>query len=71
MAWFDTGTFDSLYSASTYIRTIEQRQGMQIGCPEEIAWRLGWIDDENLKKSAKNLKNSGYGEYLTLLLKEN
>ena len=70
MAWFDTGTFDSLYSASTYIRTIEQRQGMQIGCPEEIAWRLGWIDDENLKKSAENLRNSGYGEYLTSLLKE-
>ena len=70
MAWFDTGTFDSLYSASTYIRTIEQRQGMQIGCPEEIAWRLGWIDDENLKKSAKNLKSSGYGEYLSSLLKE-
>ena len=43
---------------------------MQIGCPEEIAWRLGWIDDENLKKSAENLRNSGYGEYLTSLLKE-
>ncbi len=68
MAWLDTGTFDSLHEASTYIRTLEKRQGLKVGCPEEIAWRNGWIDDKQLEKLAKERMNSGYGEYLLRLL---
>ena len=64
MAWLDTGTFDSLIEAGTYIRTLEMRQGLKIGCPEEVAWRNGWIDDMDLKNLANKLTNSGYGEYL-------
>ncbi len=67
-AWLDTGTIDSMIEAGTFIRTIEHRQGLKIGCPEEIAWRLGWINDDELDKLAAPLLQSGYGTYLRQLL---
>lgn len=69
MAWLDTGTHDSLLEASQYVHTIEKRQGMKVACPEEIAWRNGWINDEMLKNLAKRLAKSDYGQYLKSLLK--
>lgn len=67
-AWLDTGTFDDLNDASNYIRTIEKRQGQKIGCPEEVAWRLGLIDDDQLRDRARDLAKSGYGAYLEELV---
>ncbi len=67
-AWLDTGNIDSLHEASSYIRTLEHRQGLKVGCPEEIAWRNGWVNDKKLLELSKPLKKSGYGEYLIQLL---
>ena len=69
-AWLDTGTHDSLLDASQFIATLEQRQGLKIACPEEIAWRQGWIDAVQLELLAKPLSKNGYGQYLQRLLKE-
>jgi glucose-1-phosphate thymidylyltransferase len=69
-AWLDTGTHESMLEASQYIATIEHRQGLKIACPEEIAWRRGWIDDATMMRLAKPLKKSGYGQYMLNLLKE-
>ena len=70
-AWLDTGTFDSLNDASEFIRTIQKRQGLSIGCPEEISWRMGNINDEELYARAVPLAKSGYGKYLLDLLNQN
>ena len=70
MTWLDTGTHDSLLEASQFIHTIEKRQGMKVSCPEEIAWRNGWIDDERLEQLAKPLAKNEYGQYLLNLTKQ-
>jgi glucose-1-phosphate thymidylyltransferase len=67
-AWLDTGTFDSLLDASDYVRTLESRQGLKVSVPEEVAWRMGFIDDEQLVRRAETLLKSGYGSYLLQLL---
>ena len=67
-AWLDTGTFDSLLEASDYVRTIESRQGLKIGAPEEVAWRRGFLSDDELRERAGKLVKSGYGDYLLGLL---
>ena len=68
-AWLDTGTFDSLNDASNFVRTIEGRQGFKVGAPEEVAWRMGFLSDDELVARAEPLRKSGYGEYLLGLLK--
>lgn len=67
-AWLDTGTFNSLADATSFVRTIQARQGLSVGCPEEIAWRNGFIDDDGLRQRAEPLVKSGYGQYLLDLL---
>lgn len=67
-AWLDTGTFTSLVQAAEYVRVIEERQGFKIGCVEEVAWRQGYIDDDQLRALAEPLRKSGYGDYLIELL---
>jgi glucose-1-phosphate thymidylyltransferase len=66
--WLDTGTFQSMVQASEYVRVIEERQGLKIGCVEEAAWRLGFISDDELRELATPLLKSGYGDYLVRLL---
>ncbi|WP_216395426.1 glucose-1-phosphate thymidylyltransferase RfbA [Arcanobacterium phocae] len=67
-AWLDTGTFDSLADATSFVRTVEARQGLKIGCPEEVAWRMGFLTDDELIERAEPLRKSGYGEYLMRIL---
>jgi glucose-1-phosphate thymidylyltransferase len=67
-AWLDTGTFASLVQASEFVRVVEERQGWKIGCPEEVAWRNGWISEGQLREHAADLASSGYGDYLLTLL---
>jgi glucose-1-phosphate thymidylyltransferase len=67
-AWLDTGTFASLQQAGTFVQVIEERQGLKIGCIEEVAWRMGYIDNDQLRQLAKPLEKSGYGSYLRRLL---
>jgi glucose-1-phosphate thymidylyltransferase len=70
MAWLDTGTYESLLDAAQYIATLEKRQGLKIACPEEIAWRLGYIDDAAFEALCHSLGKSGYGQYLLALLRD-
>jgi glucose-1-phosphate thymidylyltransferase len=70
MAWLDTGTHESLMDAALYIQAIEKRQGLMVACPEEIAYRSGYITAEHIERMAARMKNSGYGAYLVQLLKE-
>ena len=70
MAWLDTGTFDSLHEAGAYIKTLENRQGLKIGSPEEVAWRNSWIDNDQLKMKANQYLKSGYGDYLLGLISD-
>ncbi|MGC5169247.1 glucose-1-phosphate thymidylyltransferase RfbA [Micromonospora sp. DT81.3] len=69
-AWLDTGTFDSLSEATDFIRTVEKRQGLSIGCPEEVAWRMGFLSDDELRQRAEPLVKSGYGAYLLKALEQ-
>jgi len=70
-AWLDTGTHEAMLEASQFVETIERRQGLKISCPEEIAWRKGWIDDQKMLAIAKFYEKNGYGQYLLRLAEEN
>jgi glucose-1-phosphate thymidylyltransferase len=70
MAWFDTGTHESLHGAASFVETIEKRQGLKVACPEEIAFRMGWIDAGSVEKLAGRLRSSGYGSYLARVLRD-
>ena len=67
-SWLDSGTFESLHDAGSYVRVVEERQGVKVACVEEIAWRNGWISDAELRKQAEQLAKSSYGDYLLKLL---
>lgn len=67
-AWLDTGTFDSLADATSFVKTVEARQGLKVGCPEEVGWRMGFLSKDDLQYRAENLRKSGYGEYLLSLI---
>jgi glucose-1-phosphate thymidylyltransferase len=69
-AWLDTGTFTSLRQATEFVSVVEERQGLKVGCIEEVAWRQGWLDDDGLRRAAEPLAKSGYGDYLLGLLEE-
>ena len=69
-AWLDTGSFTTLRSATEFVSVVEERQGLKIGCIEEVAWRNGWLDDEGLRRAAEPLGRSGYGAYLLDLLSQ-
>jgi glucose-1-phosphate thymidylyltransferase len=69
-AWLDTGTHDTLLEASHFVQTLEHRQGLKIACPEEIAWRLGWLDDDGLRQCAHRLGSSSYADYLRSIVSE-
>ena len=68
MAWLDTGTHESLYDASSFIETVEKRQGLKIACPEEIAYRMGYVDAAQVRRLAESLCGSSYGQYLSRLV---
>jgi glucose-1-phosphate thymidylyltransferase len=70
MAWLDTGTHESLMQASQFIQTIEQRQGLKVACPEEIAFRSGWIGLDDVERIAASLQKTGYGDYLLRIVSE-
>jgi glucose-1-phosphate thymidylyltransferase len=70
MAWLDTGTHESLQQATNFVETIEQRQGLKVACPEEIAYRMGYLDVEGLSRLAESMKNSSYGRYLLEIVRE-
>jgi glucose-1-phosphate thymidylyltransferase len=69
-AWLDTGTHDSLMEAGQFIATLEKRQGLKVACPEEVAFRAGWISAEQLERQAQPMLKNGYGQYLLRLLRE-
>ena len=71
MAWLDTGTFDALHQAGSYIRTLEKRQGLKIGCPEEVAWRNGWITDHQFRNIGSDIGNKVYLEYINQIIEDN
>jgi glucose-1-phosphate thymidylyltransferase len=70
VTWLDTGTFDTLADAGNFVRTIELRQGLKVGSPEEVAWRQGFLTDDELRQRAEPLLKSGYGDYLIGLLED-